>query len=95
MNDKLKHFFASAVITIVVLILFLMISHGYWWGWDKGIALACGVFAGAAKEFVWDKWLKKGIFEWRDLESSVLGSFTAMFLWLIVETIVYVIKYGF
>ena len=88
MNDKLKHFIASAATTILALILFAVIPHTYMWGYDKAIALFCGIFAGGMKEFVWDRWLGWGMFEWRDLESSVYGSFVAMFGWVIIEAII-------
>ena len=88
MNDKLKHFIASAAITIAVLVIFAVIPHAYMWGYDKAIALFCGIFAGAIKEFVWDKWLGWGMFEWKDLENSLYGAFVGMFTWAIGETIV-------
>lgn len=93
MSDKDKHLLASAAITIIVLILFTVIPHREMYGWDKAIALFVGIFAGAFKEFIWDKALGKGKFEWRDLESSVYGSFAAMFGWAIIEAIILTIKY--
>ena len=95
MNDKVKHYIASGVISLISLILFALIPYEFMFGWDKAISLFLGIFAGAIKEFIWDKLLGKGTFEWRDLESSVYGSFTITFVWLIGETIIYVIKYGF
>lgn len=95
MNDKLKHRLASGGISLISLIAFAIIPHDFMFGWDKAISLFFGIFAGAAKEFIWDKLLSKGTFEWKDLESSVYGSFTVTFAWIIAETIIYTIKHGF
>jgi hypothetical protein len=39
------------------------------------------LIAGFAKEFVWDKWLKKGTFEWKDIYFTCFGGLTATILW--------------
>jgi hypothetical protein len=88
MNDKSKHFWASAAITIVTLVIFAVIPHAYMWGYDKAIALFLGVIAGVAKELIWDKWWGRGTPEFDDFLFSLWGAFSAMFAWAIVETIV-------
>lgn len=39
------------------------------------IGLACfiAIFAGFAKEIIWDAWMKKGKFEWRDIVCDLIG----------------------
>lgn len=88
MNDKLKHFIASAAITIAVLAIFAIIPHAYMWGYDKAIALFLGVIAGGAKELIWDKWWGRGTPEFDDFLFSLYGAFVGMFAWAIGETIV-------
>lgn len=95
MNDKSKHFWAAAGITIATLAIFAIVPHGNMWGYDKAIALALGVVAGGAKELIWDKWLGRGTPEFDDFLYSLWGAFAAMFSWAIVETIIQVFKYGF
>lgn len=92
MNDKLKHFIAGALITLLVLIAFIFIPHGDMYNWDKGIALALGCLAGVAKEVIWDKWLHKGTPDFYDFLATVYGAFAAMFSWVIIETIITNIK---
>ena len=95
MNDKVKHFIATAAITLAVLAIFAVIQHPYMWGWDKAIALMTGCMVAAAKEVVWDKWLHRGDPDFYDFLAGVYGAFAAMFGWAVVETIIYVVKYGF
>lgn len=92
MNDKTKHFIATAAITLIVLILFAVIPHNYLWGWDKAIALSVGCIAAIAKEVVWDKWLGRGTPDYYDFFAGVCGAFVAMFGWVIVETIILIIN---
>ena len=88
MNDKLKHFLACGMISTIVLILFAVIPHGNMYGWDKAIAIGVGCLAAAAKELIWDKWLKKGTPDYYDFFWGVCGSFAFTFVWIIVETII-------
>lgn len=32
-----------------------------------------GILAAFGKEFVWDKWMKRGTFEWQDLNLTLVG----------------------
>lgn len=86
MNDKLKHFIACAVITLLVLTALAFAPYMY--GWDKAIALAVGIAAAASKEIIWDKMMGRGTAEFYDFLAGVYGAFAAMFAWAIVETIV-------
>ena len=88
MNDKTKHFIATAAITLAVLAIFAVIQHPYMWGWDKAVALLAGCTAALGKELVWDKMLGKGTPDFYDFLAGVCGAFAAMFGWVIVETII-------
>jgi len=91
MNDKLKHFFACAAITLLTLTLFAVIPvqmNGY----DKMIAIAVGMAAAAGKEIVYDKWLGKGTPDFYDFTAGMYGAFAAMFAWAIVETIILILR---
>lgn len=38
------------------------------------VGFGCGVAAGLAKEFIWDKAMKKGTFSWHDAIATFWGS---------------------
>lgn len=50
-----------------VLVSVLNLVLPLWW------AVLITAFVGIAKEFVWDKWLKKGYFEKKDLLCDLIG----------------------
>lgn len=60
-TDKLLHFLCGYVIAIT---LSLFVA---WLGPVVGVLAAFG------KEFVWDKWLGKGTFEWQDINVTLVG----------------------
>ena len=70
--DKLVHNLINyaLVFTIAVLI-------NYWIGLIVAVVFSC------LKEFVWDKWLKKGCFEVADLVSNGLGMLEATIMYII------------
>lgn len=43
---------------------------------NAGLALFIAVFIGVAKEVIWDGWMKKGSFEFKDLISDMIGAVT-------------------
>ena len=60
--DKLLHFLVGAVIAFIVTPL------------TNPVAGVCAALAaGAAKEWLWDAWLKRGDFEALDLVATVSG----------------------
>lgn len=61
-KDDLLHILFSV---IVMTVLKLLLS---WW-----IAALITLIVGILKELVWDKILKKGTPEWRDLVSDIIG----------------------
>ncbi len=69
MNDKLTHFLMGVSIS---LFFGLLISS------MAGLIFAC--LGGAAKELIWDKWLKKGTPELLDFISTALGGFVIAIL---------------
>jgi glycopeptide antibiotics resistance protein len=71
-TDKLVHNLLNYSILLTLAILV-----NYWVGLVVCIILSC------LKEFVWDKWLKKGCFEIMDLISNTLGIIEATLIYLI------------
>lgn len=70
-TDKLLHNLINYAVVFTIAIL-----TKYWIGLIVAIVFSC------LKEFVWDKWLKKGCFEIADLVSNCLGILegTAMYI---------------
>lgn len=61
-KDDLLHILFSVIIMTVLKLLLP------WW-----IAAILTMFVGILKELIWDKWLKKGTPEWRDIISDFIG----------------------
>lgn len=62
MNDKVKHIIAGMIIGLITALLIRRF-------WIKDLMILGAVvalLAGAAKELIWDKWLKKGTPEFAD-----------------------------
>ncbi|HRS20960.1 MAG TPA: hypothetical protein P5510_04300 [Clostridia bacterium] len=70
MNDKIKHIIAGFLISGLV----GFFLHGL-------IVFIPALIAGLAKEFVWDKWMKRGTFEWKDIGFTIWGGALATILW--------------
>ena len=70
--DKLTHNLLNYCILFTLAVL-----TKYW------IGLCVAVTLSLLKEFVWDKWLKKGTFEIADLVSNGLGIFEGSIMYLI------------
>jgi hypothetical protein len=60
--DGLLHVIVSVLIVLIVQIF------GPWW-----VAVLAALLAGLAKEYIWDKWLKRGTFEVKDLKCDLTG----------------------
>lgn len=60
-TDKLLHLICCYAITL---------TFGIFAEWIG--AVVCLVLA-LGKEFIWDKWLKKGTFEWQDINYDLVG----------------------
>lgn len=67
-KDDLLHILFSVIIMTVLKLLLP------WW-----IAAILTMFVGILKELIWDKWLKKGTPEWRDLLSDIIGIIIGVF----------------
>ena len=71
MNDKVKHIIAGAVIGLISGLLIRI--------WDRDLMILGAVvalMAGAAKEFIWDKWFKKGTPEFDDAWATAWAGLT-------------------
>lgn len=58
----LLHILLSAAIVLIVQIF------SSWW-----VAVLAALLAGLAKEYIWDRWLKRGTFEVKDLLCDLTG----------------------
>lgn len=67
-KDDLLHILFSVIIMTVLKLLLP------WW-----IAALLTILIGILKELIWDKWLKKGTPEWRDLLSDIIGIIIGVF----------------
>lgn len=71
-TDKLVHNLINYIIVFTLSIL-----TNYW------IGLTTAIVVSLIKEFIWDKWLKKGCFEIADLISNLLGIVEGSIMYLI------------
>lgn len=67
-KDDLLHILFSVIIMTVLKLLLP------WW-----IAALLTILIGILKELIWDKWLKKGTPEWRDIVSDIIGIIIGVF----------------
>lgn len=59
--DKWLHVLCGYIIALTI---------GIWLPWAGA---AAGVVAALGKEYVWDKWLQRGTFEWQDITATLVG----------------------
>ena len=71
-KDKLLHFICGTYIYLIASVLLTPI-----------LSIGLVIIAGFAKEFIWDRWLGKGAFEWMDIVYTVVGGLMAMILSLV------------
>jgi len=85
--DKIKHFIACAGIALITLLI-CNLTNVVWYRWDAGIAAILVTVVAGAKELIWDKWLGKGTSDFYDFFWGIMGGWTMIFIWKIVETII-------
>ena len=74
-KDKMWHFLAGAACCLVAAyISSLIIKNAFVCG---AIGFTAGAAAGVAKDFIYDKMLKQGVFEWLDIIVTFAGSMIA------------------
>ena len=66
-KDKLLHFICGTYIYLIASVLLTPM-----------LSILLVIIAGFAKEFIWDKWLNKGTFEWMDIVYTIGGGLMAM-----------------
>ena len=71
-KDKLLHFICGTYIYLIASVLLTPI-----------LSIGLVIIAGFAKEFIWDKWLEKGCFEWMDIIYTVSGGICVLIINLI------------
>jgi hypothetical protein len=84
MKDLVKHFIAGAAISAIVFLVFWLITGRIS---DVAIVVAgvVSLLLGAAKEIIWDLWLKKGTPEVADITLTWAGGLMAIFALKIIE----------
>ncbi len=60
-KDKIKHFVCGFLITSLLSPISLFIG------------IVVGIITAFAKEFIWDKWMKRGTFDWMDIWATLAG----------------------
>lgn len=70
-DDKLYHFAAGFIMAVV------LITNFRYLGFIACILIALG------KEFVWDKWMKKGQFEWLDFFVTIISPIVVLIILMI------------
>lgn len=73
MTDKIKHILISTGIAIL-----FSLFVGLW-------AFPATLLIGLSKELIWDKWMKRGQFEWGDLICDLWGATFGSILGLIIN----------
>lgn len=84
MKDLLKHFAAGAAFSVVVFLVFWLITGNI----SDAAVIVAGIgslLLGAAKEIIWDLWLKKGTPEVADITLTWAGGLMAIFALKIIE----------
>ena len=71
-KDKLLHFICGTYIYLIASVLLTPM-----------LSIVLVIIAGFAKEFIYDKWLDKGTFEWMDIIYTITGGVVAMILSLV------------
>lgn len=49
---------------------------------NHGLAFSIAVFIGLAKEAIWDSWMKRGSFEFKDLACDLIGAAASLIIQL-------------
>lgn len=70
MKNLADYFGIDGMLHIIVCILIVSICNIFAPLW---IAVIAAAFLSLGKEFVWDKWMKKGTFDKKDLLADVIG----------------------
>lgn len=70
-KDKLLHLICGTYIYLIASVLLTPM-----------LSIMLVIIAGFAKEFIWDRWLGKGAFEWMDIIYTITGGVMAMILLL-------------
>ena len=71
-KDKLLHFICGTYIYLIASVLLTPM-----------LSILLVIIAGFAKEFIWDRWLVKGAFEWMDIIYTITGAVCVLIINLI------------
>ena len=86
-DDTAKHVYAGMIITVLFgwLSFFFSVTIGI--GASILVGFLIGNATGFGKEFIWDKALGKGVFNWQDILSTLWGTIVGSIILLIILTI--------
>lgn len=71
--SDVKHVYAGVGISVATGVITYNLTEGRWLE-SMGVGLATGVVAGLAKEYIWDKEMKRGTFNKMDILSTNWGA---------------------
>lgn len=71
-KDKVLHLIAGFVIALLSYAFFMCIIPTFPW-WCLLIGALTSALASVGKELVYDKWMGKGVFNWKDLWAGLIG----------------------
>lgn len=77
-----KDLILHALCGFVIALLACFISGNFW------IGLSASVLAGAGKELIWDKWLKKGTPDKDDFFATAWGGLAGCVVWLMIVNVI-------
>lgn len=80
-NSNWKHVWAGILIVVISGVIINPFSNP-WISCPVGFLL--GIVAGFSKEFIWDKALGKGVFNWQDIIAISWGSFVGLVILIFI-----------
>lgn len=81
-NTMRKDLLLHALCGFVIALIACFISGNFWIGW------LIAILAGAGKELIYDKWLKRGTPDKFDFYATVWGGLIGCWIWLVVVNVI-------
>ena len=76
-RDKVYHFVAGIIIAVLSISALKFTELNMLW------AVVPVILIGAAKELIWDKWMKRGCAEWMDFVWTCIGGILTVLLFIL------------
>ena len=83
-KDKQKHYFVSAILALVLILGIGLFNLKV--GIIVGLLISTGL--GLAKEFIYDRWMKRGTFDVNDIIFNLLGVWSGALLAAIITELI-------